>query len=504
MSGALPLVEELTPLPDPLATCRCFADLPFLLFLDSATDPEHLGRHSFLAADPATVVRSKNVLTQQRSPAGEWIRVAGDPLTRMRGLLAPHRVEPVPELPPFQGGAAGYIGYDWGAMLERIPRPRYDDLAIPDVVLGLYDWVIAWDHQGQRAWVISTGIPEQGTARTERAAERLKFVRKRLAGRRSLKDSLTVAGGGAVREGDTGRLTAYPPNRLSAPSYPLPDVPEAERLGLRSNFTRAAYLDAVARTIEYIYAGDIFQANLSQRLQAPLREPPLELYARLRRVNPAPFAAYLDFGDVVVASSSPERFLRVHDGPLVEARPIKGTRPRGISPEHDLLLALSLAESDKDRAENVMIVDLLRNDLSRVCRPGSVRVPELFALEHYATVHHLVSTVVGELAPEHDPADLLRAAFPGGSITGAPKVRAMQIIAELEPTQRAVYCGSIGYWSLSGTLDLSIVIRTCLALGRDVYFQVGGGIVADSDPEQEYRETLDKAAGVIAALAGAS
>ena len=281
-------------------------------------------------------------------------------------------------------------------------------------------------------------------------------------------------------------------------------MPEAERLGLRSNFTRAAYLDAVARTIEYVYAGDIFQANLSQRLQAPLREPPLELYARLRRVNPAPFAAYLDFGDVVVASSSPERFLRVHDGPLVEARPIKGTRPRGISPEHDLLLALSLAESDKDRAENVMIVDLLRNDLSRVCRPGSVRVPELFALEHYATVHHLVSTVVGELAPEHDPADLLRAAFPGGSITGAPKVRAMQIIAELEPTQRAVYCGSIGYWSLSGTLDLSIVIRTCLALGRDVYFQVGGGIVADSDPEQEYRETLDKAAGVIAALAGAS
>ena len=491
MSGALPLVAELAPLPDPVAACRCFADLPFLLFLDSATDPEHLGRHSFLAADPATVVRSKNVLTQQRSSAGEWIRVAGDPLTRMRTLLAPHRAEPVPELPPFQGGAAGYIGYDWGAMLERIPRPRFDDLAIPDVVLGLYDWVIAWDHQAQRAWVISTGIPEQGTARTERAARRLAFVKKRLADRQ--------IGGWAVGDPWSSHLTVYPPDRLSAPSYPVPDLP-----GVRSNFTRAAYLEAVARTIEYIYAGDVFQANLSQRLQAPLSEPPLELYARLRRVNPAPFAAYLDFGDVVVVSSSPERFLRVHDSRLVEARPIKGTRPRGISPEHDLLLALSLAESDKDRAENVMIVDLLRNDLSRVCRPGSVRVPELFALEHYATVHHLVSTVVGELAPEYDPADLVRAAFPGGSITGAPKVRAMQIIAELEPTQRAVYCGSIGYWSVSGSLDLSIVIRTCLALGRDVYFQVGGGIVADSDPEQEYRETLDKAGGVIAALAGTS
>src|SRR5207247_1975842 len=247
-------------------------------------------------------------------------------------------------------------------------------------------------------------------------------------------------------------------------------------------------------------AGDIFQANLSQRLQAPLVGTPLDLYRRLRNRNPAPFSAYLDFGDLVVASSSPERFLRVHPGGAVETRPIKGTRPRGLSPEHDAALARALVESDKDRAENVMIVDLLRNDLSRVCRAGTVRVPELFAVEHYATVHHLVSTVVGELAPEHDAVDLLRAAFPGGSITGAPKVRAMQIIAELEPTQRAAYCGAIGYLSLSGAVDTSIVIRTCLVLGSDVYFQVGGGIVADSDPEQEYRETLDKARGLIAAL----
>jgi len=252
--------------------------------------------------------------------------------------------------------------------------------------------------------------------------------------------------------------------------------------------------------IEYVYAGDIFQANVSQRLQAPLAGSALELYHRMRRHNPAPFAAYLDFGDLVIASSSPERFLRVDGARRVETRPIKGTRPRGLGPEHDAALALALAESAKDQAENVMIVDLLRNDLSRVCRPGTVRVPELFALEQYQTVHHLVSTVVGELAPEHDPVDLLRAAFPGGSITGAPKVRAMQIIAELEPTQRGVYCGAIGYVSLTGALDTSIVIRTYLVLGRDVYFQVGGGIVADSDPEQEYRETLDKAGGLIAAL----
>jgi para-aminobenzoate synthetase component 1 len=268
---------------------------------------------------------------------------------------------------------------------------------------------------------------------------------------------------------------------------------------LRSTFTRAAYQDAVARVIEYILAGDIFQANLSQRLEAPLVGTPLELYRRLRSRNPAPFSAFLDFGDLVVASSSPERFLRAADG-HVEARPIKGTRPRGVGPEHDAALALALAESDKDRAENVMIVDLLRNDLSRVCEPGSVRVPELFALEQYATVHHLVSTVVGDLVPTRDAADLLRAAFPGGSITGAPKVRAMQIIAELEPTRRGVYCGAIGYWSVTGALDTSIVIRTYLVLGDAVYFQVGGGVVADSEPEQEYRETLDKAQGLIAAL----
>ncbi len=483
MSDSAPLVEELVPAPDPVEACTRLAGLPFLVFLDSATHPDQVGRHSFLAADPATVVRSKGALTQQLG-GGCWTRVAADPVTHVGALLEPFAAEPVAGIPPFQGGAAGYVGYDWGAQLERVPRTRYDDVAIPDVMLGLYDWVIAWDHQTEQAWVISTGIPEQGTARRERAARRLAFV----------KETLMRDAGCEMRDASV-RLPP-PASRIpAAPSYPVPDVPS-----LRSNFTRPGYLDAVARVIEYVYAGDIFQASLSQRLQASLAGTPFELYRRLRQRNPAPFAAYLDFGDVVVASSSPERFLRVDDGRRVETRPIKGTRPRGVGPEHDAALALALAESDKDMAENVMIVDLLRNDLSRVCQPGTVRVPELFALEHYQTVHHLVSTVVGELTPGHDALDLLRAAFPGGSITGAPKVRAMQIIAELEPTQRAVYCGSIGYVSVTGALDTSIVIRTYLVVGRDVYFQVGGGIVADSDPAQEYRETLDKARGLIAAL----
>jgi len=256
----------------------------------------------------------------------------------------------------------------------------------------------------------------------------------------------------------------------------------------------------VARVREDIVAGDIFQANLSQRLQAPLHEAPFDLYRRLRRRNPAPFAAYFDCGDLTVLSASPERFLRLDEHGSVETRPIKGTRPRGLGPMHDAALGRALAESEKDRAENVMIVDLLRNDLSRVCRPGSVRVPELFALEHHPTVHHLVSTVVGELTPGADAVDLVRATFPGGSITGAPKVRAMEIIAELEPTRRGVYCGSVGYLSRTGAMDTSIVIRTFVRVGHQLYFQAGGGIVADSDPELEYRETLDKARGLVLAL----
>ena len=485
MSHVAPLVHELVPAPDPLATCARFQDLPFLALLDSASDHEHLGRYSFLTADPFTAVRSKGQLTQQLVD-GKWIRVGADPLTHVRTLLAPLAAEPVAGLPPFHGGAAGYVGYDWGMMLESVPRPHYDDLEVPDVQLGLYDWVIAWDHASGEAWIISSGIPARGAAQERRAAERLKFVKNRLAIGRDA---------GGLPERLRRFVAEGGPRRPAAPSYPVPDLP-----GVRSNFTRAGYLDAVARVIEYVFAGDIFQANLSQRLEAPLVGTPLELYDRLRRRNPAPFSAYLECGDLVVASSSPERFLRVEPGGAVETRPIKGTRPRGVGPEHDAALARALVESDKDRAENVMIVDLLRNDLSRVCRPGSVRVPELFTIEHYATVHHLVSTVVGELAPEQGPLDLVRAAFPGGSITGAPKVRAMQIIAELEPTQRAVYCGSIGYLSVTGALDTSIVIRTCLVRGGNVYAQVGGGIVADSDPEQEYVETLDKARGLVAAL----
>jgi para-aminobenzoate synthetase component 1 len=469
-----PLIDELVPAPDPAQCCEQLEGLPYRLFLDSAAPGPRLGRYSFVMADPVAVVRT-------RGDSGA--------LTAVRDLLAPHRTDAVEGLPPFQGGAAGYLAYDWGLTLERLPSPRFDDLGLDDVVIGLYDWVLAWDHSVGKAWLISTGIPASDDRRAARAAERAAEVKEYLS--RGGRSSGLPQGGPEGPQRPTERSTM-------APSYPV----DGEG-GLRSSFPRATYLDAVARVREYIYAGDIFQANLSQRFEAPLAQQPWAFYRTLRRANPAPFAAFFDVPDAPILSTSPERFLRVTAAGHVETRPIKGTRARGVGPEHDAALGQALTESAKDRAENLMIVDLMRNDLSRVCAAGSVRASELFVLERYATVHHLVSTVVGDLAPGVDVFDLLRAAFPGGSITGAPKLRAMEIIAELEPSRRGVYCGSIGYWSTTGEMDTSIAIRTAVVRNRRIYFSAGGGIVADSDPEQEYQETLDKVRAVIDVLAAA-
>ena len=493
-----PLVEELSPVPDPAWCCAQLAGLPYRVFLDSASTASRLGRYSFLTADPIDVIERKG---------------SSGALDEVRARLAHFRAESIVGLPPFQGGAAGYIAYDWGLTLERLPAPRFDDLALPDVVLGIYDWVLAWDHVAERAWLISTGMPETSEpARAERARHRANGVRTRLqigpvlsASAKATADRRSSPGarGGWLDEPHArGSSERTAPERTPAPSYPVEGGWWPASFELHSSFTRPDYLAAVERVRDYIFAGDIFQANLSQRFEAPFAESPWDFYARLRRRNPAPFAAFLETPHASVISASPERFLHVDRSGFVETRPIKGTRPRGVGPEHDAALAQALAESAKDRAENLMIVDLMRNDLSRVCAPRSVRVSELFSLERYATVHHLVSTVVGQLEPGYDALHLLRAAFPGGSITGAPKLRAMEIIAELESSQRSVYCGSIGYWSVTGDLDTSIVIRTAIARDGRIYFSAGGGIVADSDPEQEYRETIDKARALIDALAG--
>jgi para-aminobenzoate synthetase component 1 len=462
-----PLVEELIPEPDSFETARRFAHLPHLLFLDSAEQGGERGRYSFVSADP-----TEWITHSAREPKSR------DPFADLKRRLSAFRIPTVEGMPPFQGGIAGQFGYGLQHVIERIPRPRFDEFRVPDLAVGIYDWVIAWDHLVNRAWVISTGFPESHPGnRRQRARSRLDAA---------LNTTLQM-----IREHPT------PKSWRREELAPMFDLPGHSHVA--SSFNHHQYLDAVRRAIEYVNAGDCFQVNLSQRLLTPLREHPFDLYRRLRQCNAAPFAGYLDLGEFAIVSASPERFLRVTNRD-VETRPIKGTRPRGATPEEDRQRIAELAASSKDRAENVMIVDLLRNDLGRVCEYDSVRVPKVCEVESFRFVHHLVSEVRGRIAPGKTPLDLLRACFPGGSVTGAPKVRAMEIIAELEPTARGPYCGSVGYVGFDGSMDTNILIRTFTAGRGWLQFPVGGGIVADSDPEREYDETLHKAEGLLRAL----
>ena len=452
-----PLVEELSPRLDPWQAFRCLASLPHVAFLDSAMPHPEVGRYSYITADPF-----------------EWVAGTTDAWTWLRRQLAQYAVPTQPGLPPFQGGAICMFGYDLCHQLEKLPRPALDDFQTPPVAVGLYDWVVAFDHFEKRSWLISTGLPAPtARQRRKRAGQRIREVLQKL--------------------NDGAEPAAFDLGISPKSLAPLHNIPGTQLA--KSNFDRTAYLKTVGNSIDYIHAGDCFQVNIAQRLLSKPTGSPLELYERLRTRNPAPFAAYFDLGDFVIASASPERFLRVQDG-VVETRPIKGTRPRSSEPALDLVRQQELLGSIKDRAENVMIVDLLRNDLGRVCEYGSVEVA-LCQLETYQFVHHLVSQVLGRLRPDMGPIDLVRAAFPGGSVTGAPKIRAMEIIAELEPTARGPYCGSLACIGFNGFMDSSIVIRT-FTIGRGwVQFPVGGGIVADSIPEREYEETLDKAAGML-------
>jgi para-aminobenzoate synthetase component 1 len=465
----LPLVEELRPCPEVSRALQAFADQPGLILLDSALQREPIGRYSFLAADPF-----ERVILRQ-------VAFGDDPFARLRSVLSNWKTEPIADLPPFQGGAAGLLSYELGGAFERTPRAAIDEFHLPDLAVGVYDWVIAWDHLLQRAWVISHGFPgATPNDRSQRAAKRLHFVQGRLKSAPTNPPAI-------------GRDDALAADEL-APQFVAPGLE-----GLTSNFSREQYLTQVRRTIEYIRAGDIFQANLTQRLLYRQRSHPIALAQRLRDENPAPMAGFFSFDDWAIVSASPERFVSIRERE-VETRPIKGTRQRRPAPEADLFTRDELRESAKDQAENVMIVDLLRNDLSRVCSPGSIRVPQLCAVESYETVQHLVSEVRGRLLDGNDLWNVLQAAFPGGSITGAPKVRAMEIIAELEPTVRGPYCGCLFYAGFDGTADSSILIRTFVCRRGWIQCGVGGGIVANSDPDAEYEETLHKAAGMLRAL----
>ncbi|SDE74460.1 aminodeoxychorismate synthase component I [Sporomusa acidovorans] len=461
----IPMIREIAVTVSPAEVFALFAQQPYSVFLDSGKDSNGVGRYSFIARDPFLVFSSKGQAIHIEEKGG-CRNFAGNPFAELKRLLAIYKTEKVPGLPPLTGGVIGYFGYDMGYLLENIPDLSIDDLNNPDCMLGFYDTVLIFDHHTNKTLIAANGFPERDElCRRARAENRINELVALLAQAKPLPE-------------------------------PEPQIPAGD---YQSNFTRKGHCDMVQKGIDYIAAGDIFQVNLTQRFNAKVTVPPFELYRYLRHINPAPFASYLNFGEVIVASASPERYMLVTDR-MVETRPIKGTRPRGQDPESDRLLREELAASEKDRAELVMIIDLERNDLGRVCEFGSVRVPDLIRLEEYATVFHLVSTVVGKLSPGKDVIDLITASFPGGSITGAPKVRAMEIIDELEQVRRGIYTGSIGYIDFNGDADLNIVIRTFVIKGDRAYYQVGGGIIADSVPELEYEESLDKARALMRAL----
>ena len=465
-SGAI--IEEIAWV-DPEAAYLSCATQPAPIWFDSSDDSHHAARFSFLAHSPYDTVA-----------AADW--QARDGFARLDAALRAHGDiwHDVPSeidalLPPWRGGAAGYFGYDLAYGLEALPPNEApfatDKLHVPAMLLGLYADILAFDHQARRAFIIATGLPaETQAARSDAAHRAIEQTKARLVG---------------------------------VPSATLPAPPAAPALAapLTSNFTAAAYRDGVRQTVEAILNGDFFQANLTQCFETQLNaaDDALSFYRRLRRVSPAPFSAFCQFDDFAIASASPERFLQAHDG-HIETRPIKGTAARDGDAKTDAHIAKALADSEKNRAENVMIVDLLRNDLAKSCLDHSIKVPDLCCLESFSNVHHLVSTVCGQLADDKTPLDALRAAFPGGSITGAPKIRAMQHIAALEDCRRGPSYGAIGWLGFDGRMDTNIVIRTAIIKQASLRFHVGGGIVADSDPQSEYEETLNKAGGLLAAL----
>jgi len=493
---------------------------PGFWWLDSALAEGRLGRTSFAGADPYLwlTARGGSVEIDVRRAVRAGLdrgfhRFEADPIdyarsllpradslvysTRTSGSSGNRRWHETAGLSagldlPFLGGAVGYFGYELAAVLE--PSLRFenrDDVPIPDLSLAFVDRVLAYDHEGERLWVVGMGFSE---ARSQSSAGPRETA---VARSRHVVDDMAARVEWILAEG---------PSRRSSADMPPVDrlTPEVASASIESTVDASGYVKAVDTVLQEIGAGNVYQANYSQRLTVDSETDPWTLYRALRTHNPAPFGAYLSLPDASILSSSPERFLRVDESRRIESRPIKGTRARGADEVEDERLARELAASTKDRAENLMIVDLVRNDLGRVCAPGSISVPELMKIESYAAVFQMVSTVTGELATGRDAFDLIRATFPPGSMTGAPKLASIGLLEELETVRRGVYAGALGYFDVRGGLDLSVVIRTIVHKDEKAHLHVGGGIVADSTPEAEYLESLDKAKAPLAAIAAAN
>ena len=447
----VPLIEEINLDFSPIQVYEIFRASAYSFILDSGTHEYGLGEYAFIGSDPFLLVKAEGSDVRITYEDSSDVLEKADVLEVIRRILFDYQIENNIFPVPFCGGGVGYFSYDL------------------DCCLAFYDLVIAYSYSQNKFYVVSTGFPEKGLKGEKRAEERLKLVLGRLMVLKGKKLNNSIISS-SINGGD-----------------------------IRSNFTKASYLSTLDKIKEYIAAGDIYQVNLSQRFTCNLHIDSFELYKRLTKINPAPFGGFLNFGEESIISASPERFLCLKND-VVRTRPMKGTRPRGKTEEEDERLKNDLLKSEKDKAELMMIVDLERNDIGRVCEYGSVCLESRRDIEKYSTVFQTTSTVRGRLSKEKDRIDLLKACFPGGSITGAPKIRAMEIIEELEPTRRGIYTGSLGYLSFSGEMDLNILIRTLVAKKNEIRFQVGGGIVADSDPESEYQETLDKAKALFSAL----
>lgn len=472
--GRFPSLAAEIPYRSPEVLYPLFAGDNSFLF-ESVKGPDHIGRYSFIGFDPYMVLQAKDGIVKTLCEGRESLS-RERPLKILARIMDRHLQMPLSGLPPFQGGLAGLLSYDFVHYLERLPRTTFDDLSIPDMHLFVTDRLISFDHKEKRAWaVVCPGvrrdISSDPAVGYDEAAYALNEICKRV-------------------------------NSLSATGYAKGSGNIRARAEIIPGMKKEEYVAMVTRAKEYIAAGDIFQANLSQRVSAYIGSfEPWNLYRRLREINPSPFAGFADFGDYCIASSSPERLVKVGEG-VVETRPIAGTRPRGKDPREDEKMRKDLLLNEKERAEHIMLIDLERNDLGKVSEYGSVSVDELMITEDYSHVIHIVSNIRGILAQGKTSLDAIKAVFPGGTITGVPKVRCMEIIDELEPVRRGPYTGSLGYIGFSGAMDMNIIIRTFVIKNEYAYVQTGAGIVADSDPEREYVETLKKAEALVKALGG--
>jgi len=451
------IIKEISTSLKPFEIFQIFQNEKLPIFLDSSDKYEKLGKYSIIAFNPFMIIKSKNGKVNIKSEDRE-INLDGNPFDVIKDYLLKFNKTYESNL-PFIGGAIGHFSYDLLYHLENIDRTAIDDVNVEDLNFGFYNGSIVYDHSNNKIFITDSDINIGGDKRVNNIIERL----------------------------TTGIIELLNIKKHN------------EKAIIKSNMTKEEYLKSIEKIKNYIVEGDIYQVNMTQRFETDLRDKPIELYDKLRNINPAPFAAYMDYGDYQILSSSPERFIELR-GEKLQTRPIKGTRPRGNNDAEDKKLENELRESLKDKAELLMIVDLERNDFSKIAKTSTVKVPELFIVEKYPTVFHLVSIVTCEKDQKYDTIDCITNTFPGGSITGAPKIRAMEVIDELEPTQRNIYTGSIGYIDFNGDMDLNIVIRTMVIKNEKVYFQVGGGIVYDSNALDEYQESLDKAKALIEAL----